>query len=162
VPRRRAGDRRRRPPAPVRDGLRSPPEHPAVAGTGLPRGGDAPWLRTCDLRSDTSPAPRRGSSGHGGGRGRRRRLTAKTRTVNALEARWPSCFGTRRRCSPRPGRWPTDRVAARVSPGNEVARTPTPHVVTVRGGRGGPRSAASQPHLPAFGADIDPDLIAVR
>ncbi len=46
VPRRRPGDLRRRPGRPLRDGLRPAAEHPAVAGAGVPRRGDAARLIT--------------------------------------------------------------------------------------------------------------------
>jgi 3-deoxy-7-phosphoheptulonate synthase len=44
VPRRRAGDLRPRPARPVRDRMRPSAEHPAVPGTGIPGGGDAPLV----------------------------------------------------------------------------------------------------------------------
>ena len=44
VPRRRPGHLRRRPGRPLRDGLRPAAEHPAVAGAGVPRRGDAARL----------------------------------------------------------------------------------------------------------------------
>ena len=66
-----------RPAGPVRDRLRPAAEHPAVAGAGVPRRGDAAWLsaRSVDLRSDTVTRPTAGDArGDGRGRGRRRRL----------------------------------------------------------------------------------------
>ena len=120
------------PQRPLRDRLRPAAEHPAVAGAGLPRRGDAAWLSRSSTCGRT-PSPGRPPA--------MRQAMAEAEvgddvygedpTVNALEERVAAMFGHEAALFvPVRDDGQPDRHAAGLQPGQEVLCDADAHVVT--------------------------------
>ena len=151
------------PARPVRDRLRPAAEHPAVAGAGVPRGGDAAWLiAIVDLRTDTVTRPTAAMRAAMAAAEVGDDVYGEDPTVNALRgARSRRCSGTRRRCS-RPTGSMANQIALQllVPPGDELLCDADAHVVTYEIGAAAAIGGISTRTWPAVGADLDPDAVA--
>ena len=110
--------------------------------------------------------PHRGDARRdGAGRGRRRRVRRGPDRRARSRSGWPGCSGTRPRCSPRPGRWPTCSRSARSSRrARRCSASPRAHIARAELGAHGAiaGSRCGRGRIRAGQADLRRDPVAVR